>query len=146
MSLSLWWWRLEYTPTRCTSFNTRQAKPWKPKLQLHACYNARITKLPQTVIPSETQRHVVRWKSTYVWEEHVTSTLRVDEYAKQKTSVKKAASKLEVVLLATCLRLVPYLAYSSTMKLEVTCSSQTYVDFQRTTWRYMLYHSLNYSL
>jgi hypothetical protein len=30
-----------------------------------------------------------------------------------------------------------YLAYSSTLKMEATCSLQTVVDFQRTTRRYM---------
>jgi hypothetical protein len=33
------------------------------------------------------------------------------------------------------LMLVSYLAYSSTLKMEGTCSSETSVGFQRTTWR-----------
>jgi hypothetical protein len=33
--------------------------------------------------------------------------------------------------------LVSCLAYSSTLKMEATCPSETSVDFQRTTWRYI---------
>jgi hypothetical protein len=40
-------------------------------------------------------------------------------------------------LLATCFTLVSCLAYSSTMKMEATCSSETSVDFQRTTRHYI---------
>jgi hypothetical protein len=40
-------------------------------------------------------------------------------------------------VLATCFTLVSCLAYSSTLKMEVTCSSETSVDFQRTTQRYI---------
>jgi hypothetical protein len=39
--------------------------------------------------------------------------------------------------LATCFMLVSYLAYSSTLKMEATCSSETSVDFQRITRRYI---------
>jgi hypothetical protein len=38
-------------------------------------------------------------------------------------------------LLDTCFMLVSCLAYSSTLKMEATCSSETSVDFQRTTVR-----------
>jgi hypothetical protein len=40
-------------------------------------------------------------------------------------------------VLATCIRLVSYLAYSSTLKTYVTCSSETSVGFQRTTLYYI---------
>jgi hypothetical protein len=40
-------------------------------------------------------------------------------------------------LLATCFTLVSCLAYSSTLKMAATCSSETSVDFQRITWRYI---------
>jgi hypothetical protein len=33
--------------------------------------------------------------------------------------------------------LVPCSAYSSTLKIEAISSSETSVDFQRTTWRYV---------
>jgi hypothetical protein len=39
--------------------------------------------------------------------------------------------------LATCFMLVFCLAYSSTLKTETTCSSETSVHFQRTTRRYV---------
>jgi hypothetical protein len=38
-------------------------------------------------------------------------------------------------MLSTCFMLASCLAYSSTIKMEVTCSSATSVDFQRTTRR-----------
>jgi hypothetical protein len=41
-------------------------------------------------------------------------------------------------LLATCFMLVSVLAYSATLKMEVTCSSKTSVDFWWATWRYIL--------
>jgi hypothetical protein len=40
-------------------------------------------------------------------------------------------------LLATCFRPVSFLAYSSTMKIEATCCSETSGYFQRTTRRYI---------
>jgi hypothetical protein len=39
-----------------------------------------------------------------------------------------------LVLLATCFMLISCLAYFSTLKMEITSSSETSVDFQRTTW------------
>jgi hypothetical protein len=41
------------------------------------------------------------------------------------------------LLLATCFMLVPYLAYSLTLKMETTYFSETSVDFQQTTWLYV---------
>jgi hypothetical protein len=41
-------------------------------------------------------------------------------------------------VLAARLMLVSCLAYSSTLKMEVTSSFETSVDFQRTAWRYIL--------
>jgi hypothetical protein len=38
--------------------------------------------------------------------------------------------------LAACFMLVSWLAYSSTLKLKVTCSPKTSADFQWTTWPY----------
>jgi hypothetical protein len=42
-----------------------------------------------------------------------------------------------VSLLATCCILISCLAYSSTMKMEATCLSETSLDFQRTTRSYI---------
>jgi hypothetical protein len=42
-----------------------------------------------------------------------------------------------VTLLATCFMLVSCMAYFSTLKMEATCSSETPVDFQRTTRCYI---------
>jgi hypothetical protein len=43
-------------------------------------------------------------------------------------------------MLAACFILVSCLAYSSTLKMETTCSSETSVDFHRTTLRYIPKH------
>jgi hypothetical protein len=40
-------------------------------------------------------------------------------------------------LLTTCFMLVSCVAYSSTLKMEETCSSERALGFQRTTWRYI---------
>jgi hypothetical protein len=40
-------------------------------------------------------------------------------------------------LLATCFMLVSILASSLTLKMEATCTSETLIEFQRTTWRYI---------
>jgi hypothetical protein len=42
-----------------------------------------------------------------------------------------------ILLLAACFMLFSCLAYSSTLKMEATCFSETLVDFQWTTWRYI---------
>jgi hypothetical protein len=68
---------------------------------------------------------VACWKSTEVSEEHVTSIFRIEEYAKEENNMKQAASST----------LVSCLAYSSSLKMEVTCSSEMSVDFQQTTMR-----------
>jgi hypothetical protein len=56
--------------------------------------------------------------------------------AKQETSLK-AGGKQSLVWLPPAFTLVSYLAYSSTLKMEATCSSETSEDFQRTTRRYI---------
>jgi hypothetical protein len=40
------------------------------------------------------------------------------------------------MLLATCVMMVSCLAYSSALKMKVTCSSETQIDFQLLTPRY----------
>jgi hypothetical protein len=44
---------------------------------------------------------------------------------------------VSVTLLATYFMLVSCVAYSLTLKMETTCSSETLVEFQWTTWRYI---------
>jgi hypothetical protein len=56
---------------------------------------------------------------------------RIIEAAKQETSTK------EVVSRACWLMLVSWTDYSSTLKTEATCSYETWVDCQRTSWRYI---------
>jgi hypothetical protein len=53
-------------------------------------------------------------------EEHVTSIIMVQEYAKQETNVEAGVKQSS-------------LAYSSTLKMEASCSSETSIYFQPTT-------------
>jgi hypothetical protein len=52
--------------------------------------------------------------------------------AKQETNMKQAVS-----VSSTCYTLVSCPAYSSTLKMEMICSSEISVDTQRTTLRYI---------
>jgi hypothetical protein len=63
-------------------------------------------------------------------EKHIASTFSVEKKAKEETSLKQVASR-------TSFMLVSCLAYFSNLKMEATCSSETSVDFQRTTRRYV---------
>jgi hypothetical protein len=58
-----------------------------------------------------------------------------------------SSSELCLPLLYT---LVYCSSYSSTLKMEATCSSRTSVHFQRTTWRYIpediIFHNRRYNL
>jgi hypothetical protein len=53
---------------------------------------------------------------------------------KSKTNIKPAWNK---AFLAGCFMLASCFAYSSTLKMEATCSSETSVDFLWTTWFYI---------
>jgi hypothetical protein len=64
-------------------------------------------------------RRLVRWKSTDVVEEYFASIFRVEK-----------------ALVPSCFTLVPCLAYSLTMKVESSCSSEKSVAFQRAAWYY----------
>jgi hypothetical protein len=55
---------------------------------------------------------------------------------RQSRRISQAIKQRES-LFATCFTLVSCLSYSSTLKMEVTCSSETSVDFRRTTRRYI---------
>jgi hypothetical protein len=66
------------------------------------------------------QRHTACLKLTNVSEEYFASVFRVEEHE----------------LLTARFLLVSCLAYSSTLKMEATCSFEMSVDFQRITWRY----------
>jgi hypothetical protein len=56
---------------------------------------------------------------------------------KMSPSYSRLKNKPTKSLLATCFMLVPCFAYSSTLKMNVTCSSETLVDFQQTTRQYI---------
>jgi hypothetical protein len=58
------------------------------------------------------------WESTDVSEEHVPPIFRIEEWAKQETRMKCVASGAE-------------------MEMEEICSSETSVDFRRTTRGYI---------
>jgi hypothetical protein len=69
-----------------------------------------------------------------VSEEQVASKFRVEEQAKQETSVKQA-------MFAACFMLISCLANYSTLKTEATCSSKKSDDFQRIKPRYIPYEN-----
>jgi hypothetical protein len=75
-----------------------------------------------------------RWPSTDVSEERVSSIFRLEGKTKQKPRNKQAVNK---TLFSACLILISCLAYSSTLKVE-KCYSGTSIDFQQTTWHYIL--------
>jgi hypothetical protein len=62
--------------------------------------------------------------STDVSEEHVASIFRVKELATQEISMK------QICHCAICFRLVSRLDYPSSLKMEATCYSETFVDLQ----------------
>jgi hypothetical protein len=51
-----------------------------------------------TVTSSGIYRCVVRWKSTNVSQKHVVSIFRVEEYAKQETSMKQVKRRTNMVV------------------------------------------------
>jgi hypothetical protein len=67
-------------------------------------------------------------------EEHVASIFRIEEKVEQETSKKQAANRAG---LPPAVSLVSGLAFSSILKLEATCPSETSVDFERNTRRYI---------
>jgi hypothetical protein len=72
-------------------------------------------------IPSSgIKRRVVRWKSTDVSEKYVASMFMVEAQ------------------LGNWFVLISCMAYTSTLKMEATCFSETSVHFRRTTRRYIL--------
>jgi hypothetical protein len=73
------------------------------------------------VLSSGIQCHAVHWKSTNVSEEHVASIFKIKEQAKQETS--RSGQQAELVSCSS---------FSSTLKMEATCSFETSVDFQWT--------------
>jgi hypothetical protein len=72
---------------------------------------------------------LVRWKSTDVSEEHVTSIFRVE--AKKETGLKQVADSMEQVMLISCL------AYLAASMVVATCLSETSADFQQISRRYI---------
>jgi TRAP-type mannitol/chloroaromatic compound transport system permease small subunit len=71
---------------------------------------------------------VVWLKSTYVLEDHTAAIFIVKEYIKKKSARRTAST-----LLVKCFFLLPFLAYSSTLKMEVVHSSKMLVNFCLTT-------------
>jgi hypothetical protein len=69
-----------------------------------------------------------------VWSVEIQPALRriIPPSSRSKKKRSKKPAKL-----ATCFMLVSSLAYSSALKMEATCSSETSVDFQRTMRSYI---------
>jgi hypothetical protein len=74
------------------------------------------------IVSSGIKRRVVRWKSTDVSEEYMSLP---------SSGLKNKSSRL---CLSPGFTLVSCSPYSSNLKMEATCSSETSVDFQRTTF------------
>jgi hypothetical protein len=72
--------------------------------------------------------HEFRWKSTDVSVKHFSSIFRYN-YKRNKKPAWPCS--LNFFILVSCL------AYSFTLNMEATCSSETWVDFQLTTRRYI---------
>jgi hypothetical protein len=68
----------------------------------------------------------VQWKLTDVSEELIASIFRAEEFVTQEISMKQNCH------CAVCFILVSCLGYPSSLKLEATCCSETFVDFQHT--------------
>jgi hypothetical protein len=103
--------------------------------------------------------HVIHWKSTEVSEEHIASIYRIEEtkqlcflpaswwflpwiiFPPQKwrryIPPKRRLTLSGLGLLDACFTLVSCLAYYSTLKMEATCSSETFFDFHWTVRRYI---------
>jgi hypothetical protein len=77
------------------------------------------------LLSSGTYRRVVRWKQTDVSEEYI-SIFKIEGLCPSRKPV-------EWGLLTICFTLVSRLTYSSTLKMEERYSSETSVDFKRTT-------------
>jgi hypothetical protein len=86
---------------------------------------------------------VLTWKSSVLWDvklcsplkineclrEHIASIFSVEDKSWKKSGMKQASG---TALLTACFKPVSCFAYSLTLKMEVTCSSETSVDFHQT--------------
>jgi hypothetical protein len=57
--------------------------------------------------------------------------------SESKNKLSRKQSRSITALFVSSIMLVTYLSYSSTLKMEGTYSSETSVEFQRTTWHYI---------
>jgi hypothetical protein len=85
-------------------------------------------------------------KSSIFWGIMLCSPLKIDRrfggtyrlfLQGRRISQRGNQNVVNVALLATCFTLLSCLSYSSTLKMEALCSSETSIEFQRTTWRYI---------
>jgi hypothetical protein len=70
--------------------------------------------------------------------QYVASQRTFQRNVSPSSSGLKSKSGKKSALFAACFMLVSCLAYSSTLKMEATCSSKTLADFQLTTLWYIL--------
>lgn len=77
-------------------------------------------------------------KSTVFW--NVAAYSLVDFWRKMlpASSESKVKSSKKPALLAACMLLVSWLAFSSALKMNTLFSSETLLDFYQTTWLYIL--------
>jgi hypothetical protein len=106
-----WWTKSENLVILCLLL----CKGWLNKKLCQNIQDLRLSKQwLQTVLYCRIYHHIARWNSTDISEELVTEAPP-----------------------AACFILVSCLPYSSTLKMEATCSSKTSLDFQQATWCYI---------
>jgi hypothetical protein len=96
------------------------------KLQLRSVNSVRFEILTAVVI-----------KSSIFWDISSCSLLKVNRRFGGTCRLHLQGRRISQALLATCFILVYCLDYSSTLKMEAKCSSETSFDIQRTTRRYV---------
>jgi hypothetical protein len=123
--------------------NVQDINDEKPELSMVTFLSVALTLLlTQTYIGFQVLTAVVM-KSPIFWDITPCSPLKVNRRFGEKRRLhlqgRRVSQKINLseALLATCLTLLYRLTYSSTVKMEAICSSETSVDFQRTTRRYI---------
>jgi hypothetical protein len=76
-------------------------------------------------------------ESSIFWDIMQCSPLKVNRRFGKVFRLQLQVRRISSALLSTCFLLVSCLAYSSTLKMEATCSSEKWVGFQRTTRLYI---------
>jgi hypothetical protein len=76
-------------------------------------------------------------KCSIFWDITPCSPFEVNQRFGGTCHLQLLGQRISQALLPTCFMLVSCLVYSSTLKMDVTCSSETTADIQQTTWHYI---------